>query len=434
MKKIGFITLIILLISLKVNSQNENNLSTEDKLFGLSKLWKEASYNFAFFDQVPNLNWDSCFQAYIPFVTDTKSDWEYYLVLQKFFALLKDGHTKVFPPATLRIKYYASAITQIKTQLIQGKVIITEVLSDSIQSLGIKKGMEILTIDNIEVHQYAGKYVAPYMTASTPQDLSYQTYGLFLLNGSIISPAVIKTKDFDGTTKEFSIHRKPWLREEDVFRGEAMAYKELENNIGYLKINMFTGGESFKTKFDSIYTKILHTEGLIIDVRNNFGGSTQIGHYVLKHLTNENFRAVNWKSPMVVAAHKSWGKNKDWFEQEGEEISPFKDKPIYTKSIHVIVDESTFSGAEDFCVGFTTMKRGKLLGRKTAGSTGNPLIIELPGGGFAKICTKRDVFPDGKEFVGYGITPDIEVDRTIADIRNDNDAALNVALKNLSGN
>jgi len=57
MGKIGFFIIIVLSFSFKASSQNEINLTTEEKLYGLSKLWKESSYNFAFFDQVPNLNW-----------------------------------------------------------------------------------------------------------------------------------------------------------------------------------------------------------------------------------------------------------------------------------------------------------------------------------------------------------------------------------------
>lgn len=49
MKKIGLLALTVLLLSFNVNSQKENSLSTSEKIYGLTKLWKEASYNFAFF-------------------------------------------------------------------------------------------------------------------------------------------------------------------------------------------------------------------------------------------------------------------------------------------------------------------------------------------------------------------------------------------------
>ncbi len=432
MKKISLVTLKILLFFFVVESQIENNLSVEEKIYGLSQLWKEASYNFAFFDQVPHLNWDSCYQAFIPLVIETTNDWEYYLVLQKFFALLHDGHTRVFPPAGLRNKYFGTATKKIKTRLIENKVIITEVLDNSLKEAGLRKGMEILTIDNIDVREYADNYVSPYMYASTPHDLILQIYGHFLLSGSVTEPAIIEVRDFKGNTQKHAIQRQPWLMEAEVFEGEPMSFKVLPDNIGYLKIYNFVDHRDFKPYFDSIYPGILKTDGLIIDVRENFGGATQMTHYVLKHLTDNKIETVNWKSPMHIAAYKAWGIKKDWFEIEGEEIEPFKDRTIYTMPVNVIADESSFSGAEDFCLGFKTIKRGKLIGRKTAGSTGSPLMFNLPDGALILICTKKDVFPDGTEFVGIGIKPDIEVTLTIEDIINGRDEALNVAIKGIN--
>jgi len=431
MKKNGFVILIILLFSFNVNAQNENTLSIEEKLYELSMLWKEASYNFAFFDQVPNLNWDSCYQAFIPLVMETKTDWEHYLVLRKFLVLLEDGHTRLFPPAELRNKYYGTATKRIKTRLIENKVIITEVLDNALAKAGIKQGMEILTIDDIDVYEYAEKYVKPYMNSSTQQDLKLQTYGHFLLSGSVTQPVIIKVRKFNGKILTYAIHRQPWLMEREVFQGEPFTYKILPNNIGYLKIHNFVGTEYFKPKFDSIYTKILKTDGLIIDVRDNFGGSTPITHFVLKHFSKEKFKTVDWKSPKNIGAHRAWGEKNVWHEEKGYEIEPFKDRPIYTKPLNVLANEGSFSGAEDFCIGFLTMKRGKLVGRKTAGSSGSPIIFNLPGGALALICSKKDFFPDGTEFIGYGIKPDIEVNVTVKDVKNDNDEALNIAVKDI---
>jgi carboxyl-terminal processing protease len=70
------------------------NISTQDKLYGLSKFWWEVSANFAYFDHA-KVNWDSTYRAYIPKVIATKNTWEYYMLMQRFCALLKDGHTGV---------------------------------------------------------------------------------------------------------------------------------------------------------------------------------------------------------------------------------------------------------------------------------------------------------------------------------------------------
>jgi len=422
---------MLVLTSSSAGAQSENNLSAEEKLYGLSKLWMEASYNFAFFDQVPDLIWDDCYRRFIPQVLETETDWAYYLVLQRFYSLLNDGHTRVFPPAELRNAYHGTATKQIKTRLIEDKVIITDVLNDSLRSRGLKKGSEIWAIDNLDVHDYADKHVAPYVFASTPQDRELQIYGHSLLSGYVSEPASIEVKGSDGKTRTFDIHREPWLMEEEVFQGKPICFEELPDNIGYLRIHNFVDKEDFRPSFESVFSRILDTDGLIIDVRDNFGGSTQITSYVLQHFTNSPFKLANWKSPMNIAAHRAWGQSQQWHEVEGEIVEPFDDQAVYTKPVNVIADESSFSGAEDFCVGFLTMKRGKLVGRRTAGSSGSPLMFDLPGGGLALVCAKKDVFPDGTEYIGFGIVPDIKVEASIKDIIENKDAALDMAIKEL---
>jgi len=67
------------------------------------------------------------------------------------------------------------------------------------------------------------------------------------------------------------------------------------------------------------------------------------------------------------------------------------------------------------------------IGENTFGSTGQPFQFDLPGGGSARICTKKDTYPDGREFVGYGIKPDIEVKKTVKDYLSGKDPVLKAA-------
>lgn len=420
-----------MILSSNVFCQVENKLSTNDKIFGLSLLWKEVSYNFAFFHQVPHLNWDSCYIAEIPKVLETNNDWDYYLELQKFMSLLHDGHTRIFTPVQLRKKYFGTSTMQLTTRLIEDKVIITRVLDDSLQIKGLKQGMEIVAINEMNPFIYAEKFVAPYVYASTPQDRQLQIFSQFLLSGSTAEPIRIEIEDFDGKRVTYSICREPWIMEEEMLKGKPLEYKVIANNIGYLKINNLVESKSIRTNFDSIYKKILLTDGLIIDVRENVGGCTDISHYILKHFTNKPFKTGKWRSPKNIAAHRSWGSNIEWFESEEYEVLPFDNVIIYTRPMVLLADESTFSCAEDFCVDFLTMNLGKIIGAKTAGSSGNPLMFQLPGEGVALVCTKQDFFPDGREYVGFGITPDIEVKLTIKDIIQNNDPVLKVAVNDI---
>jgi len=83
----------------------------------------------------------------------------------------------------------------------------------------------------------------------------------------------------------------------------------------------------------------------------------------------------------------------------------------------LLLGPRTFSAGEDFVLSFKLMKRGLLVGEPTGGSTGQPLVFDLPGGGYARICAKRDSYPDGREFVGQGIAPNLRVAPTIGDVR-----------------
>jgi len=67
--------------------------------------------------------------------------------------------------------------------------------------------------------------------------------------------------------------------------------------------------------------------------------------------------------------------------------------------------------------------------QKSFGSTGQPMSFKLPGGAWARICTKKDTYPDGREFVGYGVAPDIFVPLTVEEMINKRDDALAKAVE-----
>src|SRR5688572_20583896 len=89
------ITSLLSLVGIKGYSQIANTLSPADKVFGLSKFWQEVNYNFVYLNKINRSSWDSTYKALIPQVQATKNDYEYYRLLEKFCALLKDGHTEI---------------------------------------------------------------------------------------------------------------------------------------------------------------------------------------------------------------------------------------------------------------------------------------------------------------------------------------------------
>lgn len=386
-----------------------NALSDTEKIVGLSRCWSEAKYNFVYFDRL-TFDWDSLYQATLPVVLATKNDFEYFRELQRFVATLRDGHTRAGWNWDRQDLWDNWATIPVVTRLIDGKMIVTEVLNDELKSRGITRGLEIVKIDGVDTREYVSANIKPFVFSSTEQWTNYLAYGREATRGKKSEEIWLTFKDGNGGVFEFAISRS--MPEEDLPAAPLFDFSVLEGNIGMLKIQDFWR-ENFTGHFDSNYEKILATDGLIIDIRGNGGGSSNNSVYVLSHLTNENFKMSSWSSPDYIPAFASWDRPIKWYTGEPWIGQPVKNKPVYNKPVALLIDESTFSAAEDFCVGFRSMKRGLIIGTPSGGSTGNPIGFSLPGGWVA-FCTKKDTYPDGTEFVGVGILPDIEVRETVS--------------------
>jgi C-terminal processing protease CtpA/Prc len=403
------IILLLICTAFTFNSYGQkNSLSDAEKVLGLSICWSEAKYNFVYFDRL-TLDWDSLYLATIPVVLATENDFEYYRELQRFVAQLQDGHTSAWMSQDL---WNSWAPVPIRTRLIDGKMIVTEVLNDELEQLrGIKQGFEIVKINGIDVHEYVSIYVKPYIHSSTEQWLNFVAYGRMATRGKKTESIRLTFKDDNNRFFESEIsHSMP---ENNSQEWSLFEFSTLENNIGLLKINSFIHDDYF-VLFDSIYEKILTTDALIIDIRVNGGGTTNNAAYILSHFTNETFRIFdNWSSPRYIPAYASWNRPREWYVGDWQVYQPIRNKPIYNKPIAVLIGEGTLSTAEDFCVGFRNINSGFIIGTPSGGSTGNPIEFSLPGGGGVQICTVK-AYPDGTGYVGIGILPDIKVRETIS--------------------
>ncbi|MDB5148134.1 MAG: hypothetical protein JWQ57_2154 [Mucilaginibacter sp.] len=396
----------------------KDNLTDAEKVAGLSLLWSQAKYNFVNFSHA-GIDWNQTYLDYLPKVTATKTTADYYKVLISFYAQLKDGHTNVHVPDALSDQFYSRP--PFRTQLIEGRVFVTQVFSDSLFKTGIQPGLEILKIDGEPVIDYAEKNVKPYQSSSTPQDLEVREFSYALLSGAKNKPINIEFKTAKGKMISKTIARSGY---HDVKGLKTLEYKTI-NNIGYLTINNFED-EGIVKQFDSLYTaEIAKTKGLIIDIRYNGGGSGGIGFNIIGRLTDKPFKISASK---LISLTSRPGAEPSWVDH-GFDTWNVNGKIFYNKPVVVLIGPRTFSAAEDFTVAFDYMKRGKLIGMPTGGSTGQPVPFNLPGGGQARVCGKHDSYPDGKEFVGVGINPDITVKPTIKDLLNGVDAAKDKALQ-----
>ncbi len=406
-------------------SPYKDNISTEEKIAGLSLFWARARDSFVHFDKVPDLQWDKVYMEYLSKVMATQTTEQYYRVLMQIAPLLKDGHTNIYPPEQLHKDFYKRP--PMRTHLIEDKVIVSAISSPSVRKQ-LSVGDEIIEIDGMPAKEYAMKKIAPYVSSSTVQDFNLRTFNYQLLSGSERQSLQFKIESADGKEKEIQVARSGYS---DLEVSGNKNFKMLDGDIAYISIDHFENKNSVKT-FTDAFPQIKKAKGLIIDVRKNGGGSSSYGLQILSYLTTQALPSSN----AYVRADNGYtltrGSAITWKNLDGKQsTTSYTNQYIYTGPVVVLTGAATFSAAEDFVLSYQLLKRGLTIGEATGGSTGQPLGFNLPGGGSARICVKRDTYPDGSDFVGKGLQVDIEVKPTISDIRNGIDPVLNRALQEL---
>ena len=400
-------------------------LSMEERIAGLSLFWSEARMGFAYFDHVPQLHWDQVYLDYLPRVMAAKSTEDYYRVLMQLAPLLRDGHTNIYPPKELESKFFARP--PLRTERIDGHCYVADVYSASL-GRRVMRGDEILAIDGVAVDRYAKESVEPNVSSSTPQDREFRTYTYELLLGDAERPVSLTLRAASGAVRTEEVARDGYT---DISYPPQFTFRQI-GDVAYLSVDHFESDAGYKA-FEKALPEILSSKALVLDLRRNGGGSTYYGLQILSYLVPD---------PLPIAKQRIRGEN-SWFRASGpgsvywvpapgsDQGPSFKRKEHFTGPVAVLVGPQTFSAGEDFVMTFDAAKRGILVGSATAGSTGQPMSFALPGGGSARICIKRDTYPDGREFVGRGIEPNVAVSKTAEDLRAGRDPVLDRAVAEL---
>jgi carboxyl-terminal processing protease len=406
------------------------SLPVAERIAGLSLFWEEARHGFVYFDHVPDLEWDRVYLDFLPQVIAAQTTEGYYRVMMQLAPLLRDGHTNIYPPKELQRRFYARP--PLRTESIQGHVYVTQVASASL-ARRVHVGDEVIAIDAIPVERYATDNVAPFVSSSTPQDREVRMYDYQLLRGDAQKPVLLALRGADGVERNESVARRGY---DDVHWPPEFGFRMLSGEVAYLALDHFESSEGVKA-FEKALPQILGAKGLVLDLRDNGGGSSNYGFEILSYLIPGPLTTAQSRYRSESSLFRAGGSSREgriqWAPTPGDGNHYRSDHAQhYAGPVALLIGPQTFSAAEDFVVAFDYAKRGLLVGSATAGSTGQPLMLALPGGGTARICVKRDSYPDGREFVGKGIAPDVAVTTTIDAIRRGEDPVLDRAAAELS--
>ena len=402
----------------------KSQLSDEEKIAGLSKFWAEVKYNFVFPERLAQIDWDSLYLKYIPKVLATKSTYEYYRVVAELCAHLRDSHTNVYPAPELL------GWVGLQTRLIEGRLMVLQVWDPELRSQGIEPGMELVEIDGQPFREYAARNVAPYQSASTSQDLDVRTYEYFLLVGAPGQPVQLTLQNAAGLRSTRTVLRKSGKVLSALWpKPPGFEFRVLPGNIGYVALNSFEDN-SVADQFVAAFDKIAKTSALILDMRNNGGGTSGVGMRILATLIDKPVSVGSWQTRDYKPIFRAWGRPMAMLSAPGGDLPP-DPAHHYSEPIILLSSPRTFSAAEDFLVAFDQSGRGTIMGQSSAGSTGQPLSFKMPGGGSGRVCTWRGTYPNGKQFLGIGVQPQTVVSPTLRDFRAGRDTVLDMAVAQL---
>ena len=196
-----------------------------------------------------------------------------------------------------------------------------------------------------------------------------------------------------------------------------LKYTILKDNIGYIYYGDFMAPIS-NSNLNQALSELAICNGLIIDIRNNGGGSITNSTRLAERFTNQ-------KVHVGFIRHKT-GKGHDDFSTP---------KPIYIepskgirwqKKVALLTNRHTYSAANDFVNSMRYFPNVTLIGDKTGGGSGLPFSSELPNGWGVRFSASPH-YDAEMNFIEYGIEPTSKVDMKYDDMIKGYDTIIEVA-------
>lgn len=199
----------------------------------------------------------------------------------------------------------------------------------------------------------------------------------------------------------------------------------LRDNVGYMRISNFDSGIG-DSNMSAILREMQLTAGLIIDVRDNGGGSMDNVETIVRRFIKE-------KTLVGYIRHKTGPGHDDFSEPYAYYYAPPAGALVWGKPVVVLCNRSTFSAANNFVSVMKLLPGVTVAGATTGGGSGMPMSYELPCGWGVRMsaCPVLDAQGNGTEF-GVDPTPGFAVDITALDIAAGRDPILERAVEKIT--
>ncbi len=450
-----------------------NIITDAQKIYEVSKIWKEAAYNFAFWDKV-DVDWDDEYKKALARALETKDTYDYYRELKRFVALLNDGHTDVsFPNEIAQDSKFFSMFPVYLAK--PGNEIIVVSTSEDVKDR-IPLFSTLVKIDGTDIHDYIRENCYPFIWHANED-----ACGIFVLNQLIFGrrgSSSVFTFAKDG--RQFDVQLKREVPSEIVWHktdpvpqsnaaprlissSDAHTLHITDDGIAIIRMTSFDDA-SMPGKIYSCFDEMKNAKGYILDVRGNSGGSSGNADAVAAMFISGDFHSCYAETQIYEPTYKAWSMFREDFKglSPEEALMKYADDAYSLKSyrmrknifyvrdegnavtnsapgkldgpVTVLMNQYTFSAAEDFVDVMKMYTNAAFVGSNTGGTSGQPLCEALESGGYFRICTRRCIAQNGENIYNKGFTPDIRIIPTAADIASGRDVVLEKGLETIKKN
>jgi carboxyl-terminal processing protease len=177
----------------------------------------------------------------------------------------------------------------------------------------------------------------------------------------------------------------------DTIPTETVMYSDLSNGIASIRISEF--GPSTGDEFDEALQKLTsnHAKGLILDLRQNPGGTLQTALAVASRFVPEG--------ELLITNEYNDGSTDKYMSDQ---------TPIDVPTV-VLIDEGSASGAEVVAAALKDSADIPLIGQRTFGKGIGQRVRVFPDGSIVKYTNLEIVTPDGYRYHDIGLEPNYEV-------------------------
>lgn len=182
-------------------------------------------------------------------------------------------------------------------------------------------------------------------------------------------------------------------------------YKILKDNVGYIYYESFSDGIG-SGNLDEVLSYMAICDGLIIDVRNNGGGTITNAAKLAERFTNEKV-LTGYISHKTGTGHNNFSEPYPIYLEPSNSIR-------WQKKVVVLTNRRSFSATNDFVNSMRILPLVTVMGDKTGGGSGLPFTSELPNGWNVRFSSSPHFAADMSQ-IEWGINPDIKVDISPSD-------------------